>query len=169
VNPRFQGGVALCFAAVVFAGGALFGLFFHHYAKTALRVASLQGHYQFLSPYKVIGGALAWHVAALSAGVLAASLLVLRLLVRRIRGGVRRLVKAFLLSAQGDLSTPTEATELSGITDLGGKIDAARSRTLSQIKKIREEVELLRGEPLSDKEFEKRWDTLKAAIRKVAP
>jgi len=169
VNPRFQGGVALCFAAVVFAGGALFALLFHHYAKATLRVASLQGHYHFLSAYEIVGGALIPHVAVLSAGVLAASLLVLLLLVRRVRGGVGRLVEAFLISTEGDLSTPTDAPGLSGITDLGGKIDSARSRTLSQIRKIREEAEFLRSEPLSEEEFAKRWNALKAAVRKVAP
>ena len=171
MNLRFQGGVALCFAAVVFAGAALFALFFHHYARGELRVASLQGHYHFLSPYEIIGAALARHVAVLSAGVIAASLLVLFLLIRRVRAGASRLVEAFLISTEGDLdlSTPTEAPGLSGITDLGGKIDSARSRTLSRIREIAAEAEFLRSEPLSEEEFAKRWNALKAAVRKVAP
>jgi hypothetical protein len=169
VNPRFQGRVALCFAAVVFAGGALFVLLFLHYAKATLRVASLQGHYHFLSAYEIVGGVLIPHLAVLSTGVLAASLLVLLLLIRRVRRGVDRLVEAFLISTEGDLSTPTEAPGLSGITDLGGKIDSARSRTLSRIREIAAEAEFLRSEPLSEEEFAKRWNALKAAVRKVAP
>lgn len=169
VNPRFQGGVALRFAAVVSAGGALFGLSFYYCARAALRVASLQGHFHFLSPYEIVGDALVRHVAVLSAGVMAASLLVLLLLVRKVRGGIGRLVESFLISAEGNLSAPTEAPGLSGITDLDGKIDSARSRTLSQIRTVREEAEFLRSEPLSEEEFAKRWDALKAAIRKVAP
>jgi hypothetical protein len=169
VNPRLQGGVALCFAAVVFAGAALFALFFHHYARGALRVASLLGHYHFLSPYEIVGAALARHVAVLSAGVLAASLLVLLLLIRRVRRGASRLVEAFLISTEGDLSTPTEAPGLSGITDLRGRIDSARSRTLSRIREIAAEAEFLRNEPLSEEEFAKRWNALKTAVRKVAP
>jgi hypothetical protein len=169
VNPRFQGGVALRFAAVAFAGGALFGLSFYGYAREALRIASLQGHYHFLSAFDILGRELARHVAVLSAGVLASDLLVLLLVVRRVRGGIGRLVESFRISAEGDLSSPAEAPGLSGITDLGRKIDGVRSRTLSQIRKIREEAESLRSEPLTDEEFKKRWDALKAAIRKVAP
>jgi hypothetical protein len=108
-------------------------------------------------------------VAVLSAGVIAASLLVLFLLIRRVRAEASRLVEAFLISTEGDLSTPTEAPGLSGITDLGGKIDSARSRTLSRIREIAAEAEFLRSEPLSEEEFAKRWNALKAAVRKVAP
>lgn len=169
VKPRFQGSIALCFAAVVFAGGALFAGFFHQYARTALRVASLQGHYNFLSPQEILGGALARYALALSAGVLAGSLLVLLLLVRRIRGGAERLLETFRVSMDGDLSSPTNATGLSDIEDLGRKIDASRSRTLSRIREIRADVEFLRGEPLADAEFAKRWDAMKAAIRRIAP
>lgn len=159
----------MCFAAVVFAGAGLFALFFHHYARGALRVASMQGHFHFLSAYEIVGGALIPHAAVLSAGVLAASLLVLLLLLRRVRGGVGRLVEAFRISKEGDLSTPTKETGLSGITDLGGKIDSARSRTLSRIREIAAEAEFLRSEPLSEEEFAKRWNALKAAVRKVVP
>jgi len=169
VKPRFQGTVALCFAAIVFAGAALFAGFFSQYARTALRVASLQGHYDFLSPHEIIGSALALHVLALSAGVLAGSLLVLLFLVRRIRSGVERLVETFRVSMEGDLSSPTNATGLSDIAELGRKVDASRSRTLSRIREIRADVEFLRSEPLTDEEFAKRWDALKAAIRRVVP
>jgi hypothetical protein len=169
VKPRFQGTVALCFAAIVFAGAALFAGFFTQYARTALRVASLQGHFDFLSPHGIIGAGLARYVLALSAGVLAGSLLVLLFLVRRIRGGVGRLVETFRVSVEGDLSSPTNATELSDIAELGGKVDASRSRTLSRIREIRAEAEFLRSEPLTDEEFAKRWDALKAVIRRVVP
>lgn len=169
MNPRFQGGVALCFAAVVFASGALFAWSFYRYARTALRVASLQGHYHFLSPQEILGGGLAGHVLALSIFVLAGSLLVLTLLVRRIRGGAGRIAEVFRLSEEGDLSAPTEAPGLSDLTELGEKIDAARSRTLSRIREIRAEADFLRREPLAEEEFSKRWDALKAAIRRVAP
>jgi len=169
VNPRFQGGVALCFAAVVCAGAVLFALSFHNYSKSALRIASIKGHYHFLTPYDIIGGALGRHVAALSVGVLAASLLVLILLVRRIRRGAERLVETFRISMDGDLSSPANAGELRDIADLGKKIDAARGRTLSKIREIAAEAEFLRNEPLSDDEFARRWDGMKAAIRRLAP
>jgi len=169
VNPRFQGGVALCFAAVVFAGGALFALFFYHHSRAALRIASLQGHYLFLSPREIIGGALVRYVAVLSAGVLAASLFVLLLLVRRIRRGVGRLVEIFRVSMDGDLSSPTNATELSDIAGIGKKIDASRSRTLSRIREIGVEAKFLRSEPLPDEEFARRWDALKVSIRRIVP
>lgn len=169
VNPRFQGGVALCFAAAVCAGAVLFALLFHNYAKSALRVASVKGHYHFMAPYDIIGEALGRHVAALSAGVLAASLLLLFLLVRRVRNGVGRLVETFRISMEGDLSSPANAGALPDIADLGRKIDAARGRTLSRIRDIAAEAEFLRNEPLSDEEFARRWEGVKAAIGRVAP
>jgi hypothetical protein len=169
VNPRFQGGVALCFAAVVFAGAALFAFFFHHYARSALRVASMQGHYHFLSPYGIIGAALARHVAVMSAGVLAVSLLVLLILVLRVRKGAGRLVEIFRISMDGDLSSPANAGEIPDLANLGKKIDAVRGGTLARIREIAAEAEFLRNEPLSDEEFARRWDLLKAAMRRVAP
>lgn len=169
VKPRFQRNVALCFAAVVFTGGALFAGFFYRYARTALLVSSVRGHYDFVSLQEILGGALARYVLALSAGVLAGSFLVLLLLVLRIRGGAGRLMETFRVSMEGDLSSPTNATGLSDIEDLGRKIDASRSRTLSRIREIRSEAEFLRCEPVADAEFAKRWDAMKAAIRRVAP
>jgi methyl-accepting chemotaxis protein len=169
VKPRLQGTVALCFAAVVFAGAALFSWFFCQYARTALRIASLQGHYDFLSPQEIIGGELARYVLALSAGVLAGSFLVLLLILRRIRGGLKRIQETFRSSMDGDLSSPTNATGLSDVAELGRGVDASRSRTLSRIRKIRADAEFLRSEPLPDEEFAKRWDALKSAIRQVVP
>lgn len=169
VNPRFQGAVAARFAAVVLVGGALFAWSFHRDAAAALRAASLQGHYQFLSPQEILSDALVRHVAILSAIVLAGGLLMLLFLVRRIRKGVVRLVMSFRSSADGDFSSPTDAAELSGITELGSRIDASRARTLSAIRGIREEADFLRGEPLTEEEFARRWEGLKATIRKVAP
>jgi hypothetical protein len=147
----------------------LFAVSFHNYSKSALRVASIQGHFHFLTPYDIIGAALGRHVAALSAGVLAASLLVLFLIVRRIRRGAERLVETFRISMDGDLSSPANAGEIRDFTDLGKKIDAARGRTLSKIREIASEAEFLRSEPLSDEEFARRWDGMKAAMRKLAP
>lgn len=169
MNPRFQGGVALCFAVAVLAGGSLFGLSFYRTAGSALRIASFQGHYHFLTPYSILGDPLARHVALLSAGVLAGSLLLLALLVLRIRRGVGRLVDSLHRSAQGDLSTPTGAEGLRDLASIGSKIDKARARTLSRIREIRVEVEILRREPLPDEEFGRRWNELKTAFRKVAP
>ena len=169
VKQRLQGTVALCFAAVVFTGAALFAVFFYRTARTALRAASLQGHYDFLSPYEILGGELGRYVAVLSAGVLAGSLFVLLLLVRRIRGGTGRLVETFRVSMEGDLSSPSNPTGPSDIAELGKMIDASRSRTLSRIREIRADVELLRSAPQIDTEFAKRWEALKSAIRQVVP
>ncbi|NJD61179.1 MAG: HAMP domain-containing protein [Deltaproteobacteria bacterium] len=169
MNPRFQFGVTLSFSIAVFAGGALFGWSFYRCAKSALRIASLQAHYHFLTPYAILEDPLIRHVAILSAGVLAACLLLLALLLRRIRRGVGGLVDSLHRSAQGDLSTPTGAEGLTDIVRLGTKIDAARTRTLQRIHEIRAEVDLLRNEPLPDEEFARRWSALKTAFRKVAP
>ena len=169
VKPRLQGTAALGFAAILFAGAALFAWFFCQYARTALRVASLKGHYHFLSPQEILGGELARYVAALSAGVLAGCYLVLLLILRRIRGGLKRIQETFRGSMDGDLSSPTNATGPSDVAELGRRIDASRSRTLSQIREIRADVEFLRSGPLPDAEFAKRWDALKSAIRQVVP
>lgn len=169
MNPRFQCGVGLYFSMAVFAGGALFGWTFYRCAKSALRIASLQAHYHFLAPYAILEDPLIRHVTILSAGVLAASLVLLVLLVLLVRRGVGRLVESLHRSAQGDLSTPTEASGLQDVVRLGTKIDAARARTLSRIHDIRAEVDLLRSEPFPDEEFERRWNALKTAFRKVAP
>ncbi|MGE5752953.1 MAG: hypothetical protein ACM319_04855, partial [Deltaproteobacteria bacterium] len=109
MNPRFQCGVAIRFSMAVFAGGALFGWSFYRCAKSTLRIASLQAHYHFLTPYSILRDLLIWHVAILTAGVLAASLVLLLLLTIRVRRGVGRLVESLRRSAQGDLSTPTKA------------------------------------------------------------
>lgn len=169
INPRFQGGTALCFAAVILVAAALFAWFFYRHARGALRVASLQGHYHFLFPYEVVGGSLVERLAALTAGGLAASILVFLLLLRRIRQGVDHLMVAFRRSAEGDLSTPTQAPGLLDLTDLGKKIDASRSGTLSLIREARDEAEFLRKEPLPEEEFARRWDALKRTLHRIAP
>jgi hypothetical protein len=88
---------------------------------------------------------------------------------RRIHRGVDRLVSAFRLSAEGDLSTPTEAPGPLELTDLGKKIDAVRYRTLSVIREAREEAEFLGKEPLSEEEFARRWDALKRTLQRIVP
>lgn len=169
VNPKFQVGVALCFTTMILAGAALFAWLFHFSARRMLLAASFQGHYHFLAPYEIIGGSMTRHLAVLFLGVMAASLPLFLLLVRRIRRGVDRLLETFRLSMEGDLSTPTEAQGPPDVMALGTKIDAIRSRTLAQINDIRAEAEFLSKEPLPPDEFNRRWDALKQAMRRVAP
>lgn len=169
INPRFQGWVALCFAAVILAGAALFAVFFYRHASGTIRVASLQGHFHFLVPHEILGGALIRHIAVMSAGGLAASLFVFLLIRRRIHRGVDRLVSVFRLSAEGDLSTPTDAPGPLELTDLGKKIDAVRFGTLSLIREAREEAEFLGKEQLPEEEFARRWDALKQTLQRIAP
>jgi len=161
--------MALCFAVVILVIAAFFAWFFHRNAKIALRVASLQGHYHFLYPYEILGTALIRHIAVLSAGGLAASILVFMIVQRRIHRGVARLVNVFRLSMDGDLSTPTEAPGQLELTGLGRKIDAARSRTLSRIRAANDEAKLLMEEPLTDEDFARRWDALKHTLQRIVP
>lgn len=169
VKPWLQGTFALSFAAIAFAGAALFVWFFLQYARTAFRIASLQGHYNFLSSHEIIGGDLTRYVVIMSAGVLAVSLLVLLFQVHRIRGGVGRILRTFRNSMEGDLSSITNATGPSEIVELGRMVDASRSRILSRVLEIRADAEFLRSEPLTDEEFAKRWDALKSAIGRIVP
>ncbi|MBI5418494.1 MAG: methyl-accepting chemotaxis protein [Deltaproteobacteria bacterium] len=169
MSPRLQWGSGLFFAAVVLAGGVLFGWSFYREARGALRIASLQAHYEFLSPYPIVGPALVRSLAALFVMTMAASALVFFLQVRRIREGVARLVEVFRISGEGDMSTPADAPGIDEIASLGRKVDAIRSETLSLVAEIREEAEILRKEPLPPEEFRKRWDALKGKIGRIAP
>lgn len=169
ISPRFQFGVAMCFAAAVLAASALFAWFFHSQAKSLLRVASLKGHYHFLTAYEIVGGDLVRRIAAMSAGGLAAGLLVFLFLLRRVRRGADRLVDAFRRSVEGDLSTPTDVGGILDMADLAGKIDASRLGTLSVIREAREEAEMLRDKSLSEDEFARRWSNLKQTLRRIAP
>lgn len=169
INPRFQGGIALCFAAAILAVTAMSGWFFHIHTRDALRAASLKGHYNFLFPYEILGGALLRYVAALSAVGAASCMLVFMLIRLRIRRGVDRLANAFRLSVDGDLSTPTEVAGPADLSALGRNMDKARARTLSMIREAREEVQFLRNEPLSEEEFAKRWDALRRDLERIAP
>ena len=169
VNQRFQLGIALCFVIVVLAGAALFAWFFHPSARRLLLAASSHGHYHFLTSYEIIGGSMVRHLTVLFLGVMAASLPLFLLLIRRIHRGVDRLIETFRLSMEGDLSTPTEASGPPDVKALGTKIDAIRSRTLAQINDIRAESEFLSKEPLSADEFSRRWDSLKQAMGRIAP
>ncbi len=169
VNQRFQLGVALCFVIVVLAGAALFAWFFRLSASRLLLAASYQGHYHFLTSYDLIGGSMVRHLTLLFLGVMAASLLLFLLLLRRIHGEVVRLLETFRLSMEGDLSTPTESSGPKDFKTLGTKIDAIRSRTLAQINDIRAEAEFLSKEPLSAEEFNRRWNALKHTMGRVAP
>ncbi len=169
INPRFQGGIALCFGAVILGGAALFAWFFYLSSSSSLLAASFRGHYHFLRPFEIIGGSVVRHLLLLLAGTAAACLLLVLLLVRRIRGGVDRLLETFRLSMEGDLSTPTEAPGLSDLRSLGTRIDGIRSLTLEQIRGLRAEAEFLRREPLTEEEFAGRWEALKRSMQRVAP
>lgn len=169
VNQRFQLGVALCFVIVILAGAALFAWFFHLSARRLLLAASYQGHYHFMTSYEIIGGSMVRHLALLFLGVMAASLLLFLLLLRRIRLEVVRLFETFRLSMEGNLSTPTESPAPGDFKTLVTKIDSIRSRTLAQIDSIRAEAEFLSKEPLPAEEFNRRWNALKQAMGRVAP
>jgi hypothetical protein len=169
INPRFQGGAAFCFALAILAAGALFTWFFHLHSKGAFRIASLHAHYNFSNPYEIVGVPLARSLAAMSAGGLGACLLLFLIMLGRVRKGVRRLVEVLRGSAEGDLSTPSNATGLRDVSDLGKKIDTTRATALSFVREAMEEVEMLRNEPLSEEEYARRWSTLKHILRRIAP
>jgi|AP12_2_1047962.scaffolds.fasta_scaffold80366_2 hypothetical protein len=169
VNPRFQGSIALLFAAVFAAGGGLFGVSVFLYLKHALRAASLHGHYMMGTPYEIVREGIAWRVFALFAGVsilgTAAAFFIIRLTER----GLGRVIEVLRASAGGDLSTPTKAPGLAEIRRFGEQVDDIRAITLEQIREIRNEAASLAGGDGSLEDFRLRWDLLKQKLRKVAP
>lgn len=169
VIPRLQVGVPLVFSAVVLLGGALFAWLTYRGAREALWAASLQGHFRFETPYEIVSKEMVRQLAALFVAVVLASIAAFLLIVRRIRAGMLRLVETLRMSGEGDLSTPTNAPGLRDVAIFGNQLDAIRGHTLGQIGEIREEIGILRKEPLSPEEFQLRWDRLKDAIGRIVP
>ena len=169
ISPRFQGGLALAFSAVVFAGWAVFSWLLVGDVRRALQDVSLTAHYQFQSAYEVVGASVIRHLAGLFAGILLASIALFFLALRKIRVGTERVAAVFRVSGEGDLSTPTDARGVGEFHALGKQVDAARARTLEVIDGIRAEVDLMRKESLPEDEFMKRWDGLKEKIGRLAP
>ncbi len=169
INPRFQGGAALVFSAVIVAGGILFGGLVYRDLGHALRAAAMQGHYMMDTPYEIVREALLWHLAGLSATVSCLGVIVFFFLVRAVRRGIGRVIEVLRASEDGDLSTPIDARGLSEFTRFGEQVDAARADTLSRIVALREEAASLSASGLPSAEFRLRWEELKRKIREVAP
>ncbi len=169
ISPRFQGGLALVFSAVVFAGWALFSWHIIGDIRRELQDASLTAHYRFQSTYDIVGASVIRHLAGLSAGVLLACIALFLLAIRRIRIGTERIAAAFRMSGDGDLSTPTVVPGIGEFDALGKQVDAVRSRTLEVIDGIRAEVDLMRKESLAEEEFMERWRGLREKIGRLAP
>lgn len=169
ISPRFQGGLALAFSAVVFVGWVLFSWDVIGEVRRALQEISLTGHYRFQSAYDIVGASVIWRLAGLFAGILLACIALFFLALRKIRIGTERIAAVFRLSGEGDLSTPTDARGVGEFHTLGKQVDAARARTLEVIEGIRAEVDLMRKESLPEDEFMKRWEGLKEKIGRLAP
>lgn len=157
------------FAALILVVAALLAWEFHISAGRSLLAASWQGHFEFRTPYEIVGKDAVGRLGLLFLGSAAACLLLFLFLVLRIRAGVNRLIGTFRISTEGDLSSPTPAGGLRDLASLGTKIDAVRSGTLSRIEAIRVEAESLRNGTLPPDEFALRWEALKRAVREVAP
>lgn len=169
INPRLQIGTTLLFAAVVLLSGALFAWLIYRGARETLWTASVQGHFRFDTPYQVVSDQVIRQLATLFAMVAAVGILSFLLLIRRIRAGMTRLREVFRISEEGDLSSPTNAPGLRDVAIFGEQLDAARGYTLDQIRQIRAEVEVLRKDPLSEEEFQRRWNGLKESFGRIVP
>jgi len=169
VSPRFQGPAVLAFTAIIAIGGAIFWkLVDSEFQRVFLRVA-IRGHYTFDSAYDIVRDLLAWHLAGLFAGVFLAGSTLVLLLVAATRHGIGKAVNSLRASAFGDLSTPTGPGRVGEFNRFGGKIDAARSDTLTSVRKIRSEAAALAAGGMSPEEFRLRWDELQQRIRTIAP
>ncbi len=169
INPRFQGGVALFFAAIVILGAVLFALLVYSDIRDALWATSFRGHFRIRSPFHVLDDILVSHLAGLFLGILAVSFASFFLLVRRIRMGLRRLVEVYALSAEGDLTTPTDAPGLREIASFGRQVDAARAFTLTRVGEMKADAAALAGGSAPPEEFRRRWGALKEKVGRFAP
>lgn len=169
VNPRLQGGAALLFAAVISAGGTVFGVLAGKALRHMLLAAALRGHYPMRSAFEIVRDPLSGYLAALFAGIFlpaAALFLVLAVAARR---GIDGVIRALRASADRDLSTPTRGRGFTETTRLGEQIDGARAETLDLLRSIRSEAESLADDGAPSVEFRLRWDALKQRIRGIAP
>lgn len=169
ISPLFQGGAALAFAAIVFAGAALFAFFVHRDVRQALWDASLSAHFRFVTAYDVVREPLVRDLGWLFAGTLVAGIALFVVVVRMVCSRTERIATVFRLSGEGDLSTPTGVRGPGEFPVFGRQIDAARGQTLEAIAGIRAEVELMRKESLSEEEFLRRWEGIKERIGRIAP
>ncbi len=169
VNPRFQGGIALLFAAVVFVGGALFAWFVYRESRGALWDASMRGHYTFETAYQIVGDRLVRSLAVLFVGIVVASLVVFWVLVHRIRASLLKIVESLRASAAGELSRTTETPGIREIAQFAQRVDGARSTTLEKIGRIRNEARALETAPPDEEKFRTRWNALRDDIARTAP
>jgi methyl-accepting chemotaxis protein len=169
INPSLQGGTAVYFGLIVVLGAALFSWLVFRDIREALWETSFSGHIRVRSSFQVLDDILISHMAGLFLGILAVSFAAYFVLVRRIRAGIRRVVRIYALSAEGDLSTPTDAPGLKEIASFGRQVDAARARTLARIEEMKTDAEALAGGSLSPEEFRERWTALKEKVGRFAP
>jgi len=169
VNPRYQGGAALMFAAVIVATGTAFGRMVYLELGERLRTFALRGHYPVKTPYEVVREPLAWHIAGLLAGVLLLGTAAFLLFMWATRRGVRHVVETLRRSAEGDLSTPTGSPGLKEFVRLGKEFDGARADLLEELREVRSEAASLASGGIPPDEFHARWDGLKQRIRGIAP
>ncbi len=168
INPRLQMGIAVTFGLVVLFGGAVFAGVVYVQARAALWDASMRGHYFFQAPVEIVHDILVRNILLLGGLAILACGIVLFLFVRRIHAGMTRVIETLRASAEGDLSTPTNAPGVREITFFGNQLDAVRGHILSSLAEIRAEVEFLRTTPLPDGEAGKRWQALKEKMGRIA-
>jgi methyl-accepting chemotaxis protein len=169
VDRRLQVGTGLAFAALVSVSGAVFAVFFGRAAAGALRAASFQAHYHFLSSYEIVGGLLVRHLAGFFGGALAGVVVLSVFFLRRLRRGLARFEEDFRRSSEGDLSFRAQESHSRETAEVGRKADAFRARTRSRIDDIRKEADLLRKESLPPEVFLERWKSLKRKVAELLP
>ncbi len=169
INPRFQGGIALVFSALVVAGGIAFGALVYRDLGKALWAAAKQGHYMMDSPYDIVREELLRHLAGLFVTVSCLGVAVFFYFIHATRRGIGRVIDVFRASGEGDLSTPTDARGMMEFSRFGSLADATRAEILRQVLAVREESEALAASGLAIDPFRLRWLELKRKIREIAP
>jgi methyl-accepting chemotaxis protein len=161
--------MALLFAAIIVAGGTVFGILAGEALRRMLLDNSVRGHFPMRSAYEFVRGPLSVHVAALAAGIFLPAAALFLLLAWSVRRAIDRVIGALRISADRDLSTPTPFRGFEEAARIVGQVDDARAETRDALRAIRTEAEDLAASGAPADEFRLRWDALRQRIRGIAP
>lgn len=170
INPRFQLRVAMFFCAIILLGGALLAFQIFRDVQGVLVEATARGHFDNdLTPFMLVSDVIVRDLLVMAGGLLVATFVLFAFLLRRIHAGILRLVEVLLKSAQGELSTPTDAPGPAEIGAFGERLDGIRGTTLVLIKEIRGDAAALESASLSEDDYKARWNALKEKLGRLAP
>jgi methyl-accepting chemotaxis protein len=170
INPRFQLRVAMLFCAIILLGGGLLAFQIFRDARDVLVEATARGHFENdLTPFMIVSRVIVRDLLVVAGGLLVATFALFGVLLRRIHSGILRLVEVLVKSAEGDLSTKTDAPGPVEVGAFGERLDGIRAKTLVLVNEIRADAAALESGSLPPAEFDARWEALKEKLGRLAP